>query len=167
MPAKAVPENTTIKHDTREEPQRPNVRRAKAGRKSRPRRIAGIWARVALLLVFIGTLGIMAVRLVIKVVHPYREAGAQTTQLQGTRAEVALLDRQNTDLRREIAYLKTPGGMVGEARKNGYVRPGEIPFVVEGMMPASSISVMQSPRPAVIVPPRSRTARLWHRLTGH
>lgn len=121
---------------------------------------------MALLLVFIGTLGVMAVRLVIKVVHPYREAGAQTTQLQGTRAQVVMLDHENADLRRQITYLKTPGGMVDEARKNGYVRPGEIPFVVEGMMPATSISVMQSPRPAAIAPPRSRTARLWHRLTG-
>lgn len=109
----------------------------------------------------------MAVRLVIKVVHPYREAGAQTTQLRGTRTEIALLDRQNATLRQQIAYLKTPGGMVGEARKNGYVRPGEIPFVVEGMMPASSISVMQTPKKTHVAPPRSRSARLWHRLTGH
>ncbi len=149
-----------------EEPQRPAARRAKTGRKSRPRRIVGIWARVALLLVFIGTLGVMAVRLVIKVIHPYREAGAQTTQLQGTRAEVVLLDRQNAALHQQIAYLRTPGGMVDEARKNGYVRPGEIPFVVEGMMPPSSVSVMQRPRKAPTAPPRSRTARLWHRLTG-
>lgn len=122
---------------------------------------------MALLLAFIGTLGLMAVRLVIKVVHPYREAGAQTNQLRGTRAEVALLDRQNADLRHEIAYLRTPGGMVSEARKNGYVRPGEIPFVVEGMMPATSISVMQKPKQPAAAAPRSRTARLWHRLTGH
>lgn len=119
-----------------------------------------------MLLVFIGTLGLMAVRLAIKVIHPYQEAGTQTTQLRGTRAQVALLDRQNADLRHEIAYLRTPGGMVSEARRNGYVRPGEIPFVVEGMMPASSISVMQHPRKAVPPAPRSRTARLWHRLTG-
>jgi len=122
---------------------------------------------VALLLVFIGTLGVMAVRLVIKVIHPYQEAGAQTSQLRGTRAEVALLDRQNTVLHQQIAYLKTPGGMVGEARKNGYVRPGEIPFVVEGVMPPSSISVTQRPRKTHAAPRRSRTARLWRRLTGH
>ncbi len=108
----------------------------------------------------------MAVRIVIKVIHPYQEAGAQTSQLRGTRAEVALLDKQNADLRQRIAYLKTAGGMVGEARKNGYVRPGEIPFVVEGMMPASSISVMQTPKLAVPAAPGSRSARLWHRLTG-
>lgn len=109
----------------------------------------------------------MAVRLVIKVIHPYREAGAQTTQLQGTRTQVAILDRQNADLRRQITYLRTPGGMVGEARKNGYVRPGEIPFVVEGIMPPSSISVTQRPHKVHAAPRRSRTARLWHRLTGH
>jgi len=117
--------------------------------------------------VFIITLGVMAVRLVIKVIHPYQEAGAQTTQLRGTRAEVALLDRQNAVLYSQIAYLKTPSGMVGEARKNGYVRPGEIPFLVEGIMPPSSISMTQRPPKAAAASHPSKTSRLWHRLTGH
>ena len=52
-----------------------------------------------------------------------------------TRRQIADLDHQNADLRRRIAYLQTDEGKTTEARKMGFVKPGEIPIVVEGQTP--------------------------------
>lgn len=139
--------------------------RARSTRKKRPRRVLGIWMRVSLLVVFIGMLAFMAFRLVVKVIHPYREEGAQTAQLRGNRAEASDLDIQNIALRQKITYLKTPYGMAREARKMGYVRPGEIPFVVEGLMP-STLPAAPASTVKTAAPASNSAVRLWHRLTG-
>lgn len=149
----------------RHEAANPPPRRSKPGRRG-PRRILGLWARLAMLVVFIGVLGIMAVRLVAKIIHPYSEAGTQTRQLSASWQQLAMLDEDNTSLRQKIADLRTPSGITREARKMGYVRPGEIPFVVEGQMPSSSLNVPTA-LPAAVAPAPGRAARFWHHLTGH
>lgn len=154
-------------------------RRAKPGRKShwkKPPRILGVWARVALLLCFLGVLVFLAVALVAKAVRPYREAQGQSVQLARTQAESSALAAQNALLTRHIAYLKTSDGVASEARKMGYLRPGEIPIVVEGLTTpdarlapdaapnASPASVTPSSAPA---PSGSAARRFWRHLTGH
>ena len=155
-------------------------RRAKPSRKSqwkKPPRILGVWARVALLLCFLGVLVFLAVALVAKAVRPYREARGQSAQLAQTQAENSAVAAQNALISRHIAYLKTNDGVASEARKMGYLRPGEIPIVVEGLttpgsqpMPAAApASVLFPPVPAA---PRraahgSTVQRFWRHLTGH
>lgn len=142
-------------------------RRRKTGR--RPRRILGMWARVTLLAAFIGVLGLAIFGIVTKAIRPYREARTQKGQMSVTREQIAALDAQNADLRRRIAYLKTPEGKTTEARKMGFIKDGEIPIVVEGQAPPAPPSDFSAP--ASPVRPRAHSGsgarRLWRRLTGH
>ncbi len=151
-------------------------RRAKPSRKSqwkKPPRILGVWARVALLFCFLGVLVFLAVALVAKAVRPYREARGQSVQLARTQAESSALAAQNALLQRHIAYLKTSDGVASEARKMGYLRPGEIPIVVEGLTtPDARLAPDPAPHflPATAAAPvasSSAARRFWRHLTGH
>lgn len=154
-------------------------RRAKPSRKSqwkKPPRILGVWARVALLFCFLGVLVFLAVALVAKAVRPYREARAQSVQLARTQAESSALAAQNALLQRHITYLKTSDGVASEARKMGYLRPGEIPIVVEGLTtpdarlapdPAPNASPAALTPPSAPAPSSSAARRFWRHLTGH
>lgn len=140
-------------------------RRGKTGWK-RPRRILGLWARLALLLGVIVVSVFFAISLVAKALRPYREAGLQGVQLASTRRESAALVAQNADLERRIRYLQTPDGIASEARSYGYLRPGERPIMVKGLEPPAAPAV-----PAPAAPPamsgRNAAGRFWHHLTGH
>lgn len=151
-------------------------RRAKPSRKSqwkKPPRILGVWARVALLVCFLGVLAFLAVALVAKAVRPYREARAQSVQLARTQRESSALAAQNALLTRHIAYLKTSNGVASEARKMGYLRPGEIPIVVEGLTtPDARLAPEPVPHslPAPAAAPAANSSaarRFWRHLTGH
>jgi len=140
-------------------------RRGKNGWK-RPRRILGLWARLALLLGVIVVSVFFAISLVAKAVRPYREAGRQSVQLAATRRDSAALVAQNADLARRIRYLQTTDGIASEARSYGYLRPGERPIMVKGL--ESSAAPIPPP---VAAPPaaqsRNAAGRFWHHLTGH
>ena len=145
--------------------QRRRSRRGKTGWK-RPRRILGLWARLALLLGVIVVSVFFAIGLVAKAVRPYREAGLQSVQLAATRRDSAALVAQNADLTRRIRYLQTTDGIASEARSYGYLRPGERPIMVKGLGPATAPVA-----PPVAAPPAaqggSAAGRFWHHLTGH
>ncbi len=151
--------------ETEELERRRRSRRGKSGWK-RPRRILGLWARLALLLGVIVVLVFFAISLVAKVLRPYREAGVQSTQLAATRRESSALVAQNADLARRIRYLQTTDGIASEARSYGYLRPGERPIMVNGLEPPAS-----PPAPPAAAPPAARSGgaanRFWHHLTGH
>lgn len=104
-------------------------RRRRAGRK--PARILPLWARVTLLALAVFVMALAVVGLVAKAIKPYQEARQQSRQLQQTKKQIGSLDAENDSLRRRIAYLRTTDGIIVEARKMGYRKPGEIPFVVE------------------------------------
>jgi len=117
----------------------------------------------------IGVLGLAIFGLITKAIRPYREARAQTGQMNVTRGQIAALDRQNATLRRRIAYVATDEGKITEARKMGYVKPGEIPIVVEGSAPASS-NLTYTPPSSPVRPHSqggSKVRPLWRRFTGH
>jgi Septum formation initiator len=48
-------------------------------------------------------------------------------------AQVAVLERQNEQLLAQHAALALPSTLVGEARQLGMERPGEQPYVIEGL----------------------------------
>jgi cell division protein FtsB len=58
--------------------------------------------------------------------HTYREA-------QSRRGEVQQLQRENERLRARRTALKDPRTLEREARRLGLVKPGERPFIVEGL----------------------------------
>ena len=155
--------NTLLESDELESRRR--SRRGKSGWK-RPRRILGLWARLALLMGVIAVSIFIAVGLVAKAARPYREVGVQSDQLAATQRESAALVAQNVDLTRRIHYLQTPDGIASEARSYGYLRPGERPIMVKGLTApvAPVVSSVAAPQAAQ---DGGAAGRFWHHLTGH
>jgi len=145
--------------------------RRRRSRWSRPRRILGMWARLGMLAVVIAVLVLLAFTMVAKAIRPYREASVQNTQLSETRRQSSALEAENALLARRIAYLKTPGGVASEARSMGYLRPGEIPIVVE-IAPGQPGVKSAVPDLAALTAPvlphgENAASRFWSHLTGH
>jgi cell division protein FtsB len=104
--------------------------RSTAARRA-PARGAGIrWdrlGRVALLLVLLGVLALY-VNPALTYWSTWREAGER-------RDQVSALREENRELRARRDELRDPRALEREARGLGMVRPGERPFVVEGLPP--------------------------------
>jgi len=81
--------------------------------------------RVALLLVLLGVLGLY-VKPTVTWVGTWRESKVKQSQ-------VAELEARNRELKARRAHLSSPGTVEREARRLGMVRPGERPYVVEGL----------------------------------
>ena len=136
-------------------------------RAKRPRRILGLWARAALSVGLIAVTVFLAVCLVAKAVKPYREASGQRVQLAETRRQSEMLTAQNVQLERRIAYLANPDGVASEARRMGYLRPGEYPIVVEGLKgrPDPGDNSLET-GVAPSAPQFSPLRRFWRHLAG-
>lgn len=137
-------------------------------RSKRPRRILGLWARATLSVGIIAVSAFLAVCLVAKAAKPYQEASQQRIQLAETHRQSETLAEQNVQLERRIAYLRTSGGIASEARRMGYLRPGEYPIVVEGLKGQSDLGETQSETgsfaPSALQPSPMR--RFWQHLSG-
>jgi cell division protein FtsB len=81
--------------------------------------------RVALLLVLLGVL-LLYVRPGIAYIGAWKQARAK-------RAEITQLERENTRLHGRRDALRNPQVVEAEARRLGMVRPGERPYVVDGL----------------------------------
>jgi cell division protein FtsB len=81
--------------------------------------------RVALLLVLVGVLGLY-VKPTLTWIGTWRESHAKQAQVQA-------LEKRNRELKARRAQLSSPGTVEREARRLGMVRPGERPYVVEGL----------------------------------
>jgi cell division protein FtsB len=152
---------------TDDSPSRPARRRTAHWK--RPRRILGLWARLALSGGIIAVSVFFAVCLVAKAIKPYQEAGRQKVQLAETQQQSDTLAAQNVQLERRIAYLKTAGGIASEARRMGYLRPGEYPIVVEGLPEQADPGESQA-EPTLFAPPKPQISpmrRFWRHLSGH
>jgi cell division protein FtsB len=53
--------------------------------------------------------------------------------LEQHRAEVRALEAQQRDLRQRLAVANSPSALVSEARRLGYVKPGEQLYIVKGI----------------------------------
>lgn len=67
---------------------------------------------------------------VCKVLRPIRLVGNERRAKAKVVSDYNGLRKQNDELRRRVAYLKTPEGIAQEARKQGFVKPGEISLVI-------------------------------------
>ena len=137
---------------------------ARAPRRRIPRRRPPLrpWMKHSLLVLLIAMMLAISVVAVIKIVRPYREARQQSQQLARNRAKLAAIRAQNAELRQRIAYLKTDDGQTTEARKLGFVRPGEIPIVVEDTSAPSAPAAS----PAAPRTPHSAPHSFWGRWAG-
>jgi len=81
--------------------------------------------RVALLCVLVGIL-----LLYLRPLHSYLTTIGDSKERQ---AEVARLEREHRALKARAAELRLPGTLEREARKLGYVRPGEKSYVIEDL----------------------------------
>jgi cell division protein FtsB len=105
----------------------------RAAQRQRPRVVAGggraiRWdrvGRVALLVVLVGVVALY-VGPSLSFLHTYKEAKAR-------RGEVNALQAENARLRARKHALKDPRTLEREARRLGLVKPGERPFVVQGL----------------------------------
>lgn len=143
--------------------------RRRPARPKRPRRILGMWARVILLAAVIAVSVFLAACVVLKAVKPYQEASRQRVQLAETLHQSGILAAENMEMERRIAYLRTPDGVASEARRMGYLRPGEYPIVVEGVRGHSEASETQ-PETTLFAPVHPETSpirRFWRHLSGH
>jgi cell division protein FtsB len=66
-------------------------------------------------------------------VQPLRAYLAARGTVAGQAAEVRVLERQHRVLRRRLAERRSDTALLREARRLGYVRPGERLFVVKGI----------------------------------
>lgn len=97
------------------------------------RRVLGLWARTFLVLLAATVLLVFMVTAVLKVIKPFRELRVERQQLAANRREIAQLQQENVDIERHISIVKTPDGWTTEARKLGYVKPNEIPIIVQSL----------------------------------
>jgi len=99
-------------------------------RRSRRSRILGLWARLGLLALSCAILLTAAVAIIAKVIRPYQQGRELHAQVEVLKTQLAKKQSENAGYEHKLAYLRTPEGVVTEARKLGYVRHGEIPVVV-------------------------------------
>jgi cell division protein FtsB len=64
---------------------------------------------------------------------PARSYWSAMQEAESRRNDVMRLKRENADLRARRETLRSEGALEREARKLGMVRPGERPYVVEGL----------------------------------
>lgn len=81
--------------------------------------------RVALLVVLAGV--------VLLYVGPLRALWTTWHEARSYKGQVTQLTRQNRALRARAAALQQPQTLAVDARKLGMVRPGELPYVVDGL----------------------------------
>jgi cell division protein FtsB len=98
---------------------------AKRTRERRPRRRLRRPPRWLLPLVVFGVVGFLYVR----PIHTYL---LTRTQLDDRRAEVSMLRAQRARLDGRLEQETSVDGLARQARRIGYVRPGEHLFIVEG-----------------------------------
>lgn len=82
-------------------------------------------SRMALLVLLVGMVGLY--------VGPLSSFWSARGEAATKRTEVQRLQRENAKLRARRQALQAAGSIEAEARRLGMVRPGERPFIVEGL----------------------------------
>jgi cell division protein FtsB len=101
-------------------------------RRIRPKR--SVWRRTIWHILKYGTffsvILVIVVTVTVNIARHFRLLSAESLEVRKARQELASLKKENAELERRIAYLKTPRGRAQAARKLGYVKPGEIIIVL-------------------------------------
>lgn len=67
---------------------------------------------------------------VCKIARPIRLVDTEKREKAKVVSDYLALKKQNQDLQRQLHYLQTPDGVAQEARKQGFVKPGEVSLVI-------------------------------------
>lgn len=114
---------------------------------------------VALLFVLIGAAFLTQV-------VPYRQILDAQQQVESAQNRLATLESENRRLSRDAAALETDAEVEKLAReKLGYIRPGEIAYVVVDP-PAGSTVAEVEPEPDELEDARTWVDKIWDFLTG-
>ncbi len=113
---------------------RPTSVRAQKKRKTGIAIVAGRLLVIGVLCLIAGRIGILYAENMLMLI---REARAHRQEIASLRQEVEIYAQKNAQLEREEQRLKTPRGIIPEARKKGYGFPGERLLVLPPDQPAS------------------------------
>lgn len=83
-----------------------------------------------MLRVLLAVLGcLLLVWIVTGAVRPFMVARRMQEEYVQSQRRVAALKQETQALRRSVESMETPEGLESEARRGGWVRPGEVPIV--------------------------------------
>ncbi len=123
------------------------------------KRLRRPWIAVGTLLVLL--LGVAFLTQVV----PYRQIIDANSDVSDARANLAALQEENAQLDADAKALETEGEIERLAReKLGYVRPGEVAYVV--LDPPASQDVEAEPESTPEAEPRTWVEKIWDFLTG-
>ena len=123
------------------------------------RRLRRPWVAVATLLVLL--LGVAFLTQVV----PYRQIIEANQNVTEARERLASLEGENEVLNADVEALETDTEIEKLAReKLGYVRPGEVAYVV--LDPPEAEAPLPEPEPEPETEPRTWVERVWDFLTG-
>ena len=108
---------------------------------------------------------VVAVALVFSNVFPFRQILAQQELVAQKEQTLAVLQEENSRLTAAAEYLETDQGVEKIARQDfGYVRPGEVAYVV--VAPASETDFVPAPPEPVAELDSAWWQGIWDFLTG-
>ncbi|MFA6665254.1 MAG: septum formation initiator family protein [Armatimonadota bacterium] len=82
-----------------------------------------------------------------KLSRPYRISHGEAKEIAETKRQIKAEEEQNRALKQNIEFLKTDSGREVEARRLGWVKPGEVAIVVEQpSLHPETIEVKEPPR---------------------
>jgi cell division protein FtsB len=114
---------------------------------------------------FITLLLLVAVAVVFSNVFPFRQILAQQELVEQKEQTLAVLQEENSRLRTTADYLLTDQGVEKIARQDfGYVRPGEVAYVV--VAPPEDTGFVPAPPEPVEELDRGWWQGIWDFLTG-
>jgi cell division protein FtsB len=129
---------------------------------SKPRRRSDIGRTILMVLAFVAV-GLFLGNLIGRLLGPYRQIWKQSRENHDLEQKVRTERSELTELNRQVKLLKTPEGMLMEARRLGYLRPGErmIRYVEPENWPRTQAP---EPPPTRLSRLKAKTARVMEEL---
>jgi cell division protein FtsB len=122
----------------------------KAGRPGKFKKVA---SRLLIICLVVGSIYMF----LDKLSRPYRISHGEVRAIAEVKNEIKAEEAQNRALKKNIEFLKTDKGREVEARRLGWVKPGEVAIVVEQPSPHPKIVEIKEP---------SRHKSFWGKVKG-
>ena len=103
----------------------PSAQRSGRRRRKAPVLLKAFWVSAAVVVM------VVAFSVGSKIIRPFRLWFTERQAVNRMEVQLAELTRDNTDLKAKREYLQSPTGAENEARRLGYVNPGEVSVVVQ------------------------------------
>ncbi len=106
---------------------RPVIQRAKQQANPKTKRLVRVLAAACI----IGIIGVAVFLIISKLSRPYMIGYSESKEIIETKQQISNAESENKSMHSDIQYLQTDRGKEAEARRLGWVKPGEIAIVVE------------------------------------